>query len=350
MRDIGDGDPDDMPAGIGGICIRLGEDGVVMVARVGRVNGDQRQVAQVFTAFDGRGLCRVGFGDDRVRKMVGNAVLVNGDQRHGLGRGRVAQPGDDARLRQAQTLWPGLFGFDQLAIAGALRVLARHAPFLVGPLVDGHDAHAFGILAENAQQLERVRSDLADQPGLVLMGLSVHFGQARQNTVALGHRGIGLAGQEEDHRLGVRSRPFGGACELVTVAVGRQDRQDADGGQLVGIAIGAAALFQRAILLQLFQEAFQFDPAGILDAEGLGDVALGRQGRVIGDPLQDLLFRRDLGHGLGGSMPQGNRHGGTRCATRSVPTDAPPRVTAEKRPRRPAKCRSTAYRKACPAP
>jgi hypothetical protein len=29
--------------------------------------------------------------------MVWNAMLVNGDQRHGLGGGRVAQPGDDAR-------------------------------------------------------------------------------------------------------------------------------------------------------------------------------------------------------------------------------------------------------------
>ena len=134
--------------------------------------------------------------------------------------------------------------------------------------------------------------------------------RARPGEINFSSAGIGATGQEQDHGLGFRSRPFGGACELVAVAVRRQDRQDADGGQLVSVAIGAPALFQRTVLLQLFQQAFQFDPAGILDAEGLGDVALGRQGRVIGDPLQDLLFRGDLGHALGGSMPQGNRHGG----------------------------------------
>ena len=299
MRNIGDGDPDNIPAGVGGICIRLGEDGIVMVARVGRIDGDQRQVAQVFAPLDGRWLCRVSFGDDGIREMVGNAMLVNGDQRHGLGGGRVAQPGDDARLRQAQALWTCLFCFHQLAVAGALGEFAGDAPFLVRALVNGHDAPAFGILAENAQQLQRVRSDLADQPRLILMRLPLYFGQARQNPVALCHRGVGPAGQEQDTRFIFRALPFGRPRELVALPVGRQDRQDADRGQLIGIAVGAAALFQRAVLLQLFQQPLQLNPSGILDAEGLRDIALGRQGRVVGDPLQDLLFGRDLGHGVG---------------------------------------------------
>ena len=122
------------------------------------------------------------------------------------------------------------------------------------------------------------------------MRLSLHFGQARQNPVAFRHRGVGAAGHEQDNRLGLGALPFGRARELVALPVRRQDRQDADRGQLVGVAIGTAALFQRAILFQLLQQALQLDPTGILDAEGFRYVALGRQGRVIGDPLQDLLF------------------------------------------------------------
>ena len=59
-----------------------------------------------------------------------------------------------------------------------------------------------------------------------------------------------------------------------------------------GIAVAALAPGQRALVLQLFEQAFQLDPRGAaLDAEGLGDVALGSEGGVIGDPLLDLVFR-----------------------------------------------------------
>ena len=36
-------------------------------------------------------------------------------------------------------------------------------------------------------------------------------------------------------------------------------------------------------------QALQIDPRGTLDAEGTGDVAFRGLGRVVGDPLQDLL-------------------------------------------------------------
>src|SRR3546814_10218823 len=50
MGDIGDGD-DGMPAAlVGGIVVRLGEHRVVMVAGVFRVDGDQRNLAQVLAA------------------------------------------------------------------------------------------------------------------------------------------------------------------------------------------------------------------------------------------------------------------------------------------------------------
>ena len=47
MSDVGDGDRDDPAAGVGRIPVGLGMDGVVVVARVGRIDGDQRQRAQI---------------------------------------------------------------------------------------------------------------------------------------------------------------------------------------------------------------------------------------------------------------------------------------------------------------
>ncbi len=45
--DVGDGDGDDDAAGVLLVGVGLGVDGVVMVLGVGRVDGDQRQVAEV---------------------------------------------------------------------------------------------------------------------------------------------------------------------------------------------------------------------------------------------------------------------------------------------------------------
>ncbi len=45
MGDIGNGHQHDMPAGVGGIIVRARPDRIVMVARIGRVDGDQRNGA-----------------------------------------------------------------------------------------------------------------------------------------------------------------------------------------------------------------------------------------------------------------------------------------------------------------
>ena len=49
-RDIGDRDGDDDAAGVVRVAVGLGVDGVVMVLGVGRIDGDQRQVAPVLAA------------------------------------------------------------------------------------------------------------------------------------------------------------------------------------------------------------------------------------------------------------------------------------------------------------
>ena len=61
--DIGDGDGDDEAAGIGRVRVGLGVDRVVMVLGVGRVDGDERQLAPVLAALERRRLggFRLGF-------------------------------------------------------------------------------------------------------------------------------------------------------------------------------------------------------------------------------------------------------------------------------------------------
>jgi hypothetical protein len=59
MGDIGDGDPDDVAAGVFRIVIGMGVHGVVMVPRVRRIDGDQRHIAQVRPPGKACGLARV---------------------------------------------------------------------------------------------------------------------------------------------------------------------------------------------------------------------------------------------------------------------------------------------------
>ena len=70
-----------------------------MVAGVPRVDCDQWRVAQIkaFAKFDGQG--RVGLGDDLIWEMVGDAVLVDRDERDRARLGGVAKARDDTRNR-----------------------------------------------------------------------------------------------------------------------------------------------------------------------------------------------------------------------------------------------------------
>src|SRR3546814_10374113 len=62
------------------IVVGLGEDGIVEVARIGAVDGDQRQVAQILTAAERRRGGGLGLGDGLLRKLADEAVLVQRDE------------------------------------------------------------------------------------------------------------------------------------------------------------------------------------------------------------------------------------------------------------------------------
>ncbi len=294
-----------------------------MVAGVRGVDRDKRQVAQVGAVAKVRGHLPVGLGDHVVGEGVGDAVLVDRDERHGLRRRRVAQPRDDTRLRQAKAvLWPDPLGLDQFAVLRAVGLARGHQPFAIRALVDGHKASALGRLAEHAKDLERVRPDAPDHPRLVGVAFGVHLGHAGEDAVAIAQRGVAVARDDQDARLGPLALPFEWTGEEVAVGI-RRHHQDRDGRQPVTVAVGLSPLLELAVLLEFLQHALQVDPRGALDPEGLRDVALRGLGRVSRDPFQDLVFRGHAGHGPSATTPAACGHGAFGGGRKEK---APPRV------------------------
>ena len=141
--DVGDGDPDDVAPGVLRVVVGVGEDGVVVVAGVGGVDGDEGERAQVLALAEGQRARGFGLGEGGLGELVGDAVLVDGDERDGFRRGRVAEAGGDAGARQAvRAGLADLLGLDQLARAGSAAVALGDQPVAVGALVDGGDAAA----------------------------------------------------------------------------------------------------------------------------------------------------------------------------------------------------------------
>ncbi|OIQ76459.1 hypothetical protein GALL_418570 [mine drainage metagenome] len=297
MRDIGDRDPEDMAALVLGVVIGMRMDRIVMVARVRRVDRDQRQAAQILAVAQARGVHRVRLGDHVVGEIVGDAVLVDGNKRDRARGRRVAQHLDHAGLWQTHAgAIADLLCLYQLAILGVMGGFGGDAPFLVLALVDRHDAPAFGFLAENADDLVRVGTDLADQPRLVMMVLPGHRIDAGEDAVALGHRRIGLARHEEDARRGAGALPFQRLGKLITMGVRRKDLQHRNWRQRFRVAVAPVPLFQRALGLQLFQQTLEVDARGPLDTKSPRDVALGGGARMICDPGEKFGFAGYLAH------------------------------------------------------
>ena len=83
--DVGDGDPDDPAAGVLRIFVAGGVDGVVMVARIGGVDGDEGDFAQVFAPLQRRQFLILGLTLDGLGEAGRDAVGVDGDQGGGAG-------------------------------------------------------------------------------------------------------------------------------------------------------------------------------------------------------------------------------------------------------------------------
>ena len=126
--DIGDGDGDAEAAAIGRVVVGLGMDRVIMVAGIGRIDGDERAAGSDRGGrFARRWLSCDASAKHRRRKLVGDGVLVNGDERDvALVVGSAEALADPGEQEAAAAVLDEL-GLDQLA---RLRAMAVAGPDL----------------------------------------------------------------------------------------------------------------------------------------------------------------------------------------------------------------------------
>src|SRR5204863_1436445 len=103
---------------IGCIAVRSCPDGVVMVARVFRINGDERDTAQIGTSFETRRRRAFGFGKRFARKLRRDAMLMYGDEADRARLAHAAKALDDARTRQARGPPCQRFGHNEFVGSG----------------------------------------------------------------------------------------------------------------------------------------------------------------------------------------------------------------------------------------
>ena len=137
MRDIGNGD-DQLEA----VAIRFGIDGIIKIACVGPINGDQRHVAQISAIAQRRGTCVLGFGDGRWGEFGRDVVRRDHDQADRAGVGDLAEPFHHPRRFQPERPAGQRFGAHHFAILGALGVVGRDRTFCLGAAVGGFNPAA----------------------------------------------------------------------------------------------------------------------------------------------------------------------------------------------------------------
>ena len=119
MRDIGDGDGDDEAAVIARVVVGFGMHRVVVVLGVGRIDGDQRQLAPVLAPRKRRGLRGFGVAQGLAAEHARDAVGVDGDQADGFFARQRAEPFDDAADAAGRSATArDSFDRDQIAFLG----------------------------------------------------------------------------------------------------------------------------------------------------------------------------------------------------------------------------------------
>ena len=239
--DVGDGDPDDPAARVARIVVRLGVDGVVVVAGVGGSMVTSGSVAQVGAAGEGRRLGRFRLGFGVGRKAGRDAVGVDGDQRGG------------ARLVLAADHLQHLAALGAIAALGVAADLGQHqvavrqvrAPRPRGSAGCPSSARSTGStrtsrarLAHHAEDAVGALAEPLDQPRLDLAGPSSVSKRTSSRSPRPGAPAAASLRSGARRTSGAPSSALVGPHEEVAVGVALDHVGDAHRRQ----AAGAAAL------------------------------------------------------------------------------------------------------------
>ena len=304
MRHIRNRDPDDMTAFVLRVRIRLRIAGVVVVARIMRINRHKRQLTQIFAPFEPRRFHRIRLRYHSVRKTIRNAMLVDRNQAHSPRRRRVAQAVDNPRLGQAHArLGANISPLHKFAVLRSVHRARVNGPFLLLALVDRKDTPPVRASTVNPEHKRRVRPDAANKTALIGIGLARHLRQPRKNLITrtkswvrrlrdhhdFGHLALALPLQRLSHQVPVSGRPG--------------HTQNRHRRKLVTVAVSLFAPLQMPFVFELFHDALKVNPPRAFDAKSFGNITLCSLGRVLGNPCKDFLFRRELVHGSPAIMP-----------------------------------------------
>ena len=108
---------------------------VVVVLGVGRIDGDQRHVAPVLAASQGRGLCLFRFAQRGRRKRLRNFMGVNRDQADRLFGCQRAEPLLDLAGAKPETARAHQIHADEIAVLGATGIAFGNVQFAAGLLL-----------------------------------------------------------------------------------------------------------------------------------------------------------------------------------------------------------------------
>ncbi|MNQ98048.1 hypothetical protein D3C85_1137220 [compost metagenome] len=273
-----------------------------MVARIGRVDGDEGNLAQVLAALQRRQGLVLGLALHLFREAGRQAVGVDGDDGGGAGI-ILATDGlqDLAAFRSVAMV--ALFdrGQNQIAVAQFARHGVGDQQHILGALIDRLDAGLARRFADHAQDAVGPGVQPLDQAGLPALGAARELDQ---QTVAHARRGrLALAVRQQQGARRVVAALDQFDVELA-VGVAIHDIGHAHGGQGAGFGKAlAAALAEDAFGLQRLQHFAQLAAFDSLQSEDSGDVGLfglagfaqeGDQGVFVGQ-ARSGAFRR-LGH------------------------------------------------------
>ena len=209
MRDVGDGDADDVAAGVLRVGIGYRMHRVVVIFGVRRIDGDEGHATPVFAAGKRSRPCGLGFVEHGARKRVRNFVGVDGDQTDGALALERAEPRHDGAGGKPEPAVPCYFDRDEIAVDRARGGVRGNAQFTAELLfVDRcQPAAAAGKAAKNSKraalgavdQLDDASAGLlltclldADQGAVADARNLTRLGAPRHHDVDNGRRAMGF--------------------------------------------------------------------------------------------------------------------------------------------------------------
>ncbi len=269
-----------------------------MVLGVGRVDGDQRQVAEILAALHRCGRCGFGFGKHGGREGERNFMGVDGDHGDGFFRRQRADHFKYFRLGQTVAAAAKRLHLDEVAILRAIGIVTVDDQFSLAAL---HRLNAQRAIVQFAQDTENrtpaLFEHLHDAPDIGRAAVAIIRMNAGQNTIA--HAcGDARTFLHADGNEGGWAFRFvvliGGTRDQAAFCITRKDVKHHDVWQMAGADVLLATGADHAFRFEFGKNVLQPDAMFALDVEGFGQFTLAGAIGIFGDVAQDLFLRRQI--------------------------------------------------------